>query len=186
MITFLTKPKFVTAILATVIVISSMMTTSTANAQANGLSVVPSNGRVNSTTLNLNNYSYDALKIIRDLIDEEEYEAAANRSITFIRSRESDTRSGIDRTPLFKEAYNSLCVSATALGKVEYAMDTCNKSLKLAPHHWESLKSRAILNFLTKDYENSLRDFKMALDNAPDNQAIRDALQQNISIVESK
>ena len=170
-----------TTLIAT-LVISTLFTFSTVT---NAQGVTSSKGRSNALTLENNEDSYRAIKKIRDLINEGKYESAASRSIRIIKSSESNERSGIDKTVLVKEAYNSLCVSSTALRKIEYAMDACNNSLSHTPNHWESLKSRATLYYLTKDFNNSLKDFQFALENSPaDN--ISDVLKQNISVVRSK
>lgn len=171
------KTNLISAILVSIL----MLLPAIAKAQ----NISTNTGRTNSTTQEINNNSYDAMKKIRELINEGNYESAANRSITFIRGIENDTRSGIEKSALFNEAYNCLCVSSTALGKVDYAMGSCNKSLQLTPHHWESLKARATLHFLTKDFPKSLTDFQSALENSP-NDEIAAVLRQNISVVQSK
>lgn len=129
--------------------------------------------------------SYDQLKNIRKLIDKGENERAANRAIKIIQQMERGRKFG-DKSVYYGVAYNELCRSATNLRKVEYAMDACNKSLSITPDHWESLKSRATLYFMTQDYSKSLADFKISLDNAPDDNGIATALRQNINVVESK
>lgn len=173
---------FKPTIITTILLALSLIIPALANAQL----VTPSKGRTNGLLLEFDDHNQRSIKRIRDLVNEGKHESAANRAITFIKNREGGTRDGLDKTPLFYEAYNLLCVSSTGLGKVEYAMEACDRSLILTPGHWESLKSRATLYFLIKDYEKSLADFKLALDNAPDNDAIRAALRQNISVVESK
>jgi regulator of sirC expression with transglutaminase-like and TPR domain len=144
-----------------------------------------STGRVNGVTLELNGFGVIKADKIRKLINEGKYEKAAYRSISFIRSYETNQRSGIEKTDLVKEIYNNLCVSSAALRKVEYAMDACNRSLHFKPNHWESLKSRASLYFMTKEYQKALKDFKLSLENSP-NDEISEVLRQNISVVQSK
>ncbi len=134
----------------------------------------------------MNGNTYRAMKKIRSLINKGKNLEAARRSITFIKTEERDARSGIAPSEYYREAYNNLCISSSALGKVEYAMDACNRSLEINSNHWESLKSRATLYFLTKDYTRALEDFQTALANAPGEKAIKDVLKQNISVVESK
>lgn len=168
-------------LIATLIIATLFAFSTTTNAQG----VSTSTGRSNATILENDEDNYRAIKKIRDLINEGKYESAANRSIRIIKSSEGNERSGIDKSVLVKEAYNCLCVSSTALGKVEYALDACNQSLSHTPDHWESLKSRATLYFLTKEYPKSLNDFKLSLENSP-NDAISNVLKQNISVVQSK
>lgn len=147
----------------------------------------PSKGRSAGINIDINGNSYRSMNKIRSLINEAKYEEAARRSITFIKSEERGRRNGLEPGAYYLEAHNTLCVSAAALGKVEYAMEVCNASLELNPSHWESLKSRATLYYLTQDFENSLKDFQTALANVPeDNKAISDVLKQNISVVQGK
>ena len=145
-----------------------------------------SKGKTAATIADMNGNTYRDMKKIRSLINKGKNLEAARRSITFIQGEERGNRSGIAPSEYFREAYNNLCISSSALGKVDYAMDACNKSLALNSNHWESLKSRATLYFLTKDYNHALEDFQTALANAPEEKAIKDVLKQNISVVESK
>ncbi len=147
--------------------------------------VSSSKGRVNALTYEYNESSHKAIAKIRELINERNYESAANRSITFIKGLEGNSRNGIEKSVFFQEAYNSLCVSATGLGKVEYAMDACETSLQLTPKHWESLKARGTLYFISRDYDKALADFRSSLENSP-NDEISTVLRQNISVVEGK
>ncbi|MDG1859239.1 MAG: tetratricopeptide repeat protein [Emcibacteraceae bacterium] len=170
-----------TTLFATFVIATLFTFTTIANSQG----VSASKGRSNAMVLEYNGDNYRAIKKIRDLINEGKYESAASRSIKIIKNSEANERIGIDKSVIVREAYNSLCVSSTALRKVEYALNACNNSLSYSPDHWESLKSRATLYFLTEDYNNSLIDFQSALENSPaDN--ISDVLKQNISVVRSK
>ncbi len=164
-----------------IVVVSLVLIPSMSYAQG----VSSSKGRVNALTYEYNESSHKAIARIRELINEKNYESAANRSITFIKGLEGNSRNGIEKSVFFQEAYNSLCVSATGLGKVEYAMDACETSLTLTPTHWESLKARGTLYFLTQEYDKALTDFRSSLENSP-NDEISMVLRQNISVVEGK
>ncbi len=148
--------------------------------------VYTSKGRVAGDIIEVNNYSLRTINQIRELIYEEKYDSAAKKAITFIRSEERDSRNGLEKSRYFKEAYNCLCVSSAALRKVEYAMEACETSLKLNPTNWESLKSRATLHFINKNYARSLNDFRLALENSPHEEDIDAMLKHNISVVEAK
>ncbi|MCC3862147.1 tetratricopeptide repeat protein [Pseudemcibacter aquimaris] len=152
---------------------------------ANAQSLATSTGRTNGVTMEFSNNNYRSLKKMRSLMMEGKHEKAADRAIKFIRSSEGNERNGVEKTDYVKEAYNILCVASTSLRKVEYALDACNKSIAYNPDHWESLKSRATLYFMTQDFEKSLADFKLAHENSP-NDEIGNVLAQNISVVESK
>lgn len=148
----------------------------------------PSTGRTNGETIDISGASYKAIVRMRKLINEQKYDAAAKRAIKFIKSEDRGfKRAGMSRSNYYLEAYNCLCVSSTGLRKVEYAMEACNKSLALDPKNWESYKSRATLNFLTKNYESSLTDFELALENTPEKMhEVAEVLKQNIAVVRSK
>ncbi len=151
----------------------------------NAQSIGASKGRSNGVTLELNNNNYDTLKRIRKLISEGEYESASNRAIRFIRGYEGNERSGLEKNDYVKEAYNCLCVSSMAQGKLDYAMEACNQSIDLSPNHWESLKTRATIYFHHKEFQKSLDDFIKAEANSP-NEEIRKVLAQNVAVVNSK
>ncbi|MBT6036128.1 MAG: hypothetical protein HOH18_06585 [Kordiimonadaceae bacterium] len=136
--------------------------------------------------VNNNNDNIKTLRRIREYIDKGEFESAERRAKRVIRAENRGIRSGLGKSYFFKEAHNSLCVSLTGQVNIEEAMQACNQSLEHSPKHWESLKSRAILYYMTKDFPKSLEDFTSALKNAPNNEAIRAALSQNISVVKSK
>lgn len=145
-----------------------------------------STGRSAGVTLDMNNNSYKAIQRIRNLINKGDFDKAKNRSLRFIKTENRENRKGIGTTEYYDEAYNCLCVSLTGLGKVEDAIKACNRSLELNPKHWESLKSRATIHYMTLDFPKSLDDFELALENAPDIKAVTDILKQNIGVVKSK
>lgn len=167
--------------ITTVFLSLSIMITAPAQAQN-------STGRTAGDTIGMNNNNDNikALLRIRGYIDKGEFESAERRAKRIIRTEGRESRSGLGKTYFYKEAHNSLCVSLTGQVKIEKAMEACNRSLGYSPKHWESLKSRAILYYITEDFPESLEDFTSALKNAPDNDAIRTALSQNISVVKSK
>ncbi len=146
-----------------------------------------SKGRVKGVTVEYANVRKNAIRKMRNHIRKEEYQSAARQAITFIKSEEPDGRSGMEKSPYLRDAYNVLCVASTALRKVEYAMEACKTSLQYNPDNWESLKSRATLYFMTEDFSNSLADFEAALKYAPaDEKEVNNMLNHNITVVKSK
>ncbi len=124
---------------------------------------------------------------IRKAINRERFQEAAEQSIAILEEEEAESdMNNFVPSDFYKEAYNCLCVSATGLRQVQYAMDACNTSLIMNKDHWETLKSRATLYYLTTDYSNALKDFQAALTNAPDERKIKNSLRRNIELVESK
>ncbi len=130
--------------------------------------------------------NYKSLSKIRDLLDEGSFNKAEQYSIKFIKAQDRDYKNKAEKSELYKEAYNCLCVSLTGLGKVADALEACNRSLEYNPVHWESLKSRATVYYMIQDFDNSLEDFTLSLENAAEKEAISGVLQQNIGVVNSK
>ena len=62
----------------------------------NAQTINSSKGRTNGLSLEYNDHNLKSIKKIRDLINEGDYESAANRSITFIRSGEREMRNGYE------------------------------------------------------------------------------------------
>lgn len=146
----------------------------------------PSTGRTNGITMDMSKNNYIALVKIRKQINEGDFKKARRGSLRLIKSEDRTRRSGIGKTVIYRDAYNCLCVSLTGLGDVENAMEACDTSIDLNAKQWESLKSRATLYYMKQDFPNSLNDFNLALEHAPDNQALTDILKQNIAVVASK
>lgn len=163
----------------------SIMITAVAQAQdVDGFS--ESRGRTAGTTIDMNNNNTKAIQRIRDHINKGEYDRAISRANRFIRVEDRGSRSGLGKTDFYIEAHNSICVSLTGQIKIEEAMEACNTSLEHSPKHWESLKSRALLYYMTQDFPKSLEDFTSALNNAPDVEELTNILKQNISVVQSR
>ncbi len=145
-----------------------------------------STGRSAGTVETFNNNEYEAIKRIRDHINKGEYERAESRSTRIIRAEDRNSRSGMSKTGLYREAYNALCVSLAGQQKNEEAMTACDTSIDLSPTHWESLKTRATLYYMVQDFPKSLADFELSLENAPENEDLTNVLKQNIAVVRSK
>ena len=145
-----------------------------------------STGRTAGSNLDMGDKSYKAMQRIRKHINKGEFDKAESRSKRIIKAEDRNKRSGMSKSDIYKDAYNTFCVSLTGQGKVDEAMEVCNQSLEYSPNQWESLKSRATLYYMKQDFQKSLSDFNLSLDNAPDNKAISDVLMQNIGVVKSK
>lgn len=148
--------------------------------------VSSSTGRSNVITENMNQNDIKAIRKIRKYINEQKFDKAINRAKRIIKAEARRSRAGSSYSEFYKEAYNCVCVGLTGLGKTDEAMEACNTSLELTPNHWESFKTRATLHYMTQDFQKSLDDFTMALQNAPKDTGITDVLKQNIDVVKSK
>jgi len=171
-------------IIGTIIITIFYLIPATVQAQESGAR--PSTGRTAGTTIDINNNNFKAIQRIRNHIDKGEFERAESRANRFIRVEDREKRGGLSKTDFYKEAHNCLCVSLTGQGKIEEATEACNTSLDYSPKHWESLKTRATLYYMTQNFPKSLEDFTSALENAPDNEELANVLKQNISVVQSK
>ncbi|HPF46373.1 MAG: hypothetical protein KDF58_06185 [Alphaproteobacteria bacterium] len=145
-----------------------------------------STGRSNALVQSLNDSEIKSIRNIRKRINEGDFKGAINRSNRVIRAEDRNSRIGISKSIFYKEAYNCLCVSLAGMGEANDAMEACNRSIELTPTHWESLKTRATLYYISQDFSKSLEDFTMSLENAPDDEGIKAALKQNIAVVQSK
>ncbi|MBL4601529.1 MAG: hypothetical protein JKY84_02160 [Emcibacteraceae bacterium] len=145
-----------------------------------------STGRTAGSNLDMGDKSYKAMQRIRKYINKGEFDKAESRSKRIIRAEDRSKRTGLSKSDVYKDAYNTFCVSLTGQGKIDEAMEACNQSIEYSPKQWESLKSRATLYFMKQDFRKSLSDFTLALDYAPNNKAVSDVLKQNIGVVKSK
>ena len=179
------KNNFVKNIIGSIIIAVFYMIPATVQAQEMS-GAKPSTGRSAGTTLDMNNNSFKAIQRIRNHIDKGEFERAERRANRFIRVEDRAKRSGMGKTDFYREAHNCLCLSLTGQGKIEEAMEACNTSLEHSHRHWESLKTRATLYYMTQDFPKSLEDFTMSLEYAPEVRELTDVLKQNIAVVRSK
>jgi tetratricopeptide (TPR) repeat protein len=145
-----------------------------------------STGRSNAIVKSIDGSEIKAIQNIRKAINEGDFNDALRRSNKIIKSEDRGRRSGTSYSEYYKEAYNCLCVSYTGLGRLKDAIEACNTSIELSPNHWESFKSRATVYYMAQMYPESLIDFENSLNNAPHDKEIKDALEQNISLVKSK
>ncbi|MCP5381312.1 MAG: hypothetical protein H6912_03005 [Kordiimonadaceae bacterium] len=138
------------------------------------------------TVTSISDTEIKAIQNIRKRINSGDYKGAISRSNRIIRGEDRNNRDGLSHSSFYKEAYNCLCVSLAGIGDTESAMEACNTSIELTPTHWESLKTRATLYYMTQNFPKSLDDFTKSLENAPDDEGIKAALKQNIGVVQSK
>ena len=145
-----------------------------------------STGRSNVITETMSESDIRSIRKIRKLINEQKFNKVVNLANRLIKAESRRSRTGHSYSEFYYEAHNCVCVGLTGLGKNDEAMEACNISIKLTPNHWESLKTRATLNYMAQNFTKSLDDFRLALINAPDDTGITNILKQNIGVVKSK
>ena len=145
-----------------------------------------STGRSNVITETMSESDIRSIRKIRKLINEQKFNKVVNLANRLIKAESRRSRAGHSYSEFYYEAHNCVCVGLTGLGKNDEAMEACNISIKLTPNHWESLKTRATLNYMAQNFTKSLDDFTLALINAPDDTGITNILKQNIGVVKSK
>ncbi len=142
----------------------------------------PWTGSIAGTTFDLGNGAN--LKHIRRLLNEGKTEDAVRVSRKTLKSL-GDFRTG-HVSESFYDAYNALCLSLTANGEYEEAMDACNTAIKQYPGRWMALNSRGSLNFKTGKFDNALSDYQNALLGAPSETHISRVIEHNIKISQGK
>ena len=139
----------------------------------------PWTGTVSGTTFDFGNGGN--LSNIRRLLNEGKTEDAVRVSRKTIVNLEAGFRTG-QITKSFYDAYNALCLSLTANGEYEEAMDACNTAIKQHPSRWNALNSRGSLNYKSGKFSAALNDYQSALRSAPKTGQISRVIEHNIKI----
>lgn len=139
----------------------------------------PWTGSVTGATVHFG--THESLKSIRRLINEGKTTEAVLMSEVFVNQLARNDRSG--QTSKYKyDAFNALCLSLTADKQFEKAIKACNDAIKYSPKRWQAYNSRGSLNYKYGKYDNALNDYKMALENAPNQTGIKKIIEHNIKI----
>lgn len=134
---------------------------------------------------NFNVGTNDMLVDIRKNLNEGNITSAVRLSERYIDSIENNSRSG--KTTRYRyDAYNALCISLTAQKSYEKALEACNTAIEDSPKRWFAYNSRGSLNYRTGKFANAIKDYRMALENAPQVGDISSLLKHNISLAEAK
>lgn len=143
----------------------------------------PWTGSVTGATIHFG--THDSLKSIRRLINEGKTAEAVLMSEVFVNQLTRNDRSG--QTSQYKyDAFNALCLSLTADKQFKEAIIACNNAIEHSPKRWQAYNSRGSLNYKNGKYDIALNDYKMALENAPNQTGIRKIIEHNIKISESR
>lgn len=127
--------------------------------------------------------THDSLVSIRRLINEGKTSEAVLMAQTFVNSLSRNDRSG--QTVRYKyDAFNALCLSLTADKQFLNAEAACNSAIEHSPKRWQAYNSRGSLNYKNGNYNTALSDYRIALENAPNQSGIKKIIEHNIKISE--
>lgn len=129
--------------------------------------------------------SNDELKRIRTFINEGKTADAVRLSRRFIDTLFIIERSGRTSSYLY-DGYNALCISLTADKQFSEAMNACNSAIKHSPNRWQAINSRGSLNYISKNFENALKDYQKAYEMSPDVDRIKKIIEHNIEISQAR
>lgn len=127
----------------------------------------------------------DGLRQIRKMLNDGEIDRAVVFAKAYVKSAESNSRSG--ETSLMKyDAFNALCLSLTADKQFSKAMEACDNAIEHSPKRWQAYNSRGSLNYKNGKYDSALNDYRIALENAPNQSGVKKIIEHNIKISEPR
>lgn len=83
-------------------------------------------------------------------------------------------------------ALNALCVVQTKVGDSDAAILACSDAIALFPNRWTALNNRGTAYYVSQRYGLALADYRRALEVAPDDSAVIETIQHNISLCEEQ
>jgi len=129
--------------------------------------------------------STDTLTNIKKMLNEGDIAGAVRNAKKLVVELEREKRSGKTSKYTY-DAYNALCISQTAQKSYGEAIEACNAAIKNSPNRWFAYNSRGSLNYRQGNFADAVRDYRMALDNAPKIESVSTILQHNIKLAESR
>ena len=125
------------------------------------------------------------LSDIRRKLNEGDITDAVRLAERYVEGIEANSRSG--KTTRYRyDAYNALCISLTAQKSYDKALEACNTAIKDSPNRWFAYNSRGSLNYRTGKFADAVKDYRLALENAPQVGDISSVLEHNIRLAEAK
>jgi tetratricopeptide (TPR) repeat protein len=64
-------------------------------------------------------------------------------------------------------AYNNLCIGLMRTGKLDDAMEACNKAIALRPRQWSFYNNRANIYFYRQEFDRALAEYYKAMTFSP-------------------
>jgi Tfp pilus assembly protein PilF len=84
------------------------------------------------------------------------------------------------------DAFNALCLSLTADKQFSKAMEACDNAIEHSPKRWQAFNSRGSLNYKNGKFDSALNDYRIALENAPNQSGVKKIIEHNIKISEPR
>ncbi|MDA7568570.1 tetratricopeptide repeat protein [Pseudemcibacter sp.] len=156
------------------------LSTTSAFAQS---AIEPWTGAIPGDTIYFSNN--DGLKQVRKMLNDGKIEKAVTFAEAYVKSADANSRSGKTSSMRY-DAYNALCLSLTADKQFVKAISACDEAIEHSPKRWQAYNSRGSLNYKYGKYSNALNDYKIALENAPNQSGIRKIIEHNIKLSQSR
>lgn len=174
------NPNYKSTVAVTLIIIGIVFMSTAANAQT---ATEPWTGAVAGDNINIG--TNDLLIDIRRKLNRGDITGAVRLAERNIYSIEYNSRSG-KTTKYSYDAYNALCISLTAQKNYDQALTACNTAIEGSPNRWFAYNSRGSLKYKTGKFKDAIKDYQLALENAPKFDDITSILGHNIRISEAK
>jgi len=75
-------------------------------------------------------------------------------------------------------AYNNLCIGLSRTGKLDEAMEACNKAIALKPRQWAFYNNRGNIYFFRNEFDRALAEYYKAMTFSPGD----NVLLQNVAL----
>lgn len=173
-------PKLKSAAAGALITLGLLAIPAIANAQT---ATEPWTGAIAGDNINVG--TNDMLTDIRRKLNGGDITDAVRLAERYVESIEQNSRSGKTTTYRY-DAYNALCISLTAQKSYDKASEACNTAIKDSPNRWFAYNSRGSLNYRTGKFADAIKDYRLALENAPQVGDISSVLEHNIRLAEAK
>ncbi len=73
-------------------------------------------------------------------------------------------------------AFNNICISYTALGRLDTALEYCNRAIKVSSSKWSYYNNRANVFLGKKMFDRAIADYQQSLEIFPDSEITRNNL----------
>jgi len=121
---------------------------------------------------------------IRLLLQEGKKELAVEKARAYVASLEN-----VDGAEALQRRYfalNALCAALTTTGKLEEAIDSCDRAVMINPSLWQALNNRGTAHYVSGQIDLALKDYRKALSLVEGSEPLVDLIQHNIRLAEAK
>jgi Flp pilus assembly protein TadD len=121
---------------------------------------------------------------IRLLLQNGEKERAIKKAREYVASLEHV--GGVEAEQRLYYGLNALCAALTSKGKVDEAIDSCSRAIKLDSTRWQALNNRGTAYYISGKIDLALKDYRAALKQVQGSETLPDFIQHNIRLAEEK